>query len=528
MKIALIQTKFKKFDIIENTSRICRLISTAKQREASLVFLPELSLSGGYVGTLSEYKNFAEELQIGFDNIAKQSVNCSIIIGSYYPENNDYINAFLLFQNGKLESIYPKKHIQNLSGSELATSVLENTTAKDLPTFFIGKKCISLAFIDDLRMNHTSIAHNLADIILCSDIAPFHLNIREERHEILRNLAIKTNSNIVFLNQTGSHVSQVHDGGSCLMNKSGDLNLELPFFGEELAIIETDTIFDTKIPTKEISKTELTYKALVLGIKDYFAQNGKKQAVVGLSGGIDSALVATLSVHALGSKNVHGIMLPSMYSTDHSIEDAKNLAENLHISYDVVPIKSGYDAIMNILNPIFDNKEFDVTEENLQARLRAVILMSFSNKHGHLLVNTSNKSEAAAGYGTMYGDLCGGLSVIGDLYKKDVYELSKWINRNAEIIPKNSIEKAPSAELRPGQKDSDSLPEYELLDKIVYAHLEEKKSAKEIINMGFDRETVTRILHLIRINEYKRFQCPPAIRISKHAFGIDRNVPLVW
>lgn len=527
MKIAIAQSKFLKFAILDNTRKICSLANNAESKGVNLIVFPELSLTGGYVGSLAEYSTFKENIQTGIENIARLSSKITIIVGSYYPENGTFTNSFLLFRGGVLEAVYPKKSIYNQTSSDKASNLIEANKATSHPTFTIEDTSFSVCFTDDFRDGIGSVT-NTSDIILCSDITPFDYKIRDERQKLISNLAKNTNSNVIFTNQIGAHVHQIFDGGSFITNKSGEICLELPLFEEELAIFETETSFSTNFTPKEYSKPELIYKALILGIQEYFSQNGKKQAVVGLSGGIDSALVATLSAHALGNKNVHGILMPSMFSTDHSLDDAKNLAENLHITYDIVPINLGYNALMVSLNPIFMNKDFDITEENLQARLRAVILMSYSNKHGHLLVNTSNKSEAAAGYGTMYGDLCGGLALIGDLYKHEVYELANWINRYTEIIPQNTIHKAPSAELRPGQKDSDSLPDYDVLDKIVYAHIEEYKSMNEIIEMGFDREVVEKILHLIRINEYKRFQCPPCIRISKHAFGIDRNVPLVW
>jgi NAD+ synthase (glutamine-hydrolysing) len=264
-----------------------------------------------------------------------------------------------------------------------------------------------------------------------------------------------------------------------------------------------------------------------MGIKNYFHKLGFQKAILGLSGGIDSAVVLVLTQLALGKENVKALLLPSQFSSDHSIKDAKDLAENLDVSFEIISIENAYQAFDNTLNPFFEGKEFDVTEENLQARIRAVILMAFTNKFGYILLNTSNKSESAVGYGTLYGDMCGGLSVIGDVYKTQIFELAKFINRDKEIIPINTITKPPSAELRPNQKDSDSLPDYDILDKILYSYIELRQGPKELIEMGFDEETITRVLKLVNTNEYKRAQTPPILRVSPKAFGMGRKIPIV-
>nr|MBC8147757.1 NAD(+) synthase [Bacteroidota bacterium] len=275
------------------------------------------------------------------------------------------------------------------------------------------------------------------------------------------------------------------------------------------------------------SKIQLIHDALVMGIKNYFQKLGFKKAILGLSGGIDSAVTLVLAQRALGSENVKALLLPSKYSSKHSINDAKELAENIKVDYEIISIEDTYNSFETTLKPYFKDLPFGIAEENLQARARAVILMAFSNKFGHILLNTSNKSEAAVGYGTLYGDMCGGLSVLGDVYKTEVFELAHYINNVSEIIPINSITKPPSAELRPDQKDSDSLPEYEILDKILYQYIELRKGPSEIIEMGFDKNIVDKTLKLVNTNEYKRFQTPPILRISTKAFGMGRRMPIV-
>jgi len=271
----------------------------------------------------------------------------------------------------------------------------------------------------------------------------------------------------------------------------------------------------------------MIHDALVLGIRDYFAKMGFTRAILGLSGGIDSAVTLVLAARALGHENVKAILLPSRYSSDHSITDAVALAEKLGTPFETIPIEDAFRAMEGTLQPVFAGLAPGLAEENIQARLRAVILMALSNKFGYILLNTSNKSEAAVGYGTLYGDMCGGLSVLGDVYKTQVYDLARFLNRDGEIIPENTIAKPPSAELRPGQKDSDSLPEYDVLDRILYRYIEHRKGPVELVEEGFDKATVDRVLRLVNTNEYKRHQTPPILRVSPKAFGTGRRLPIV-
>ncbi|MDY0216923.1 MAG: NAD(+) synthase, partial [Bacteroidales bacterium] len=420
---------------------------------------------------------------------------------------------------------FEKQNIHNTPGSMLANNVKPSKNDK-ANIFNIKNTQFQFAFGDDL--NQTNFSNSNPDLVITSCNTPFNYNFRNRQIDQLCGIAKSNVKHIININPCGAKVSEVYPGGSLVINKNGEVCYELNLFEAEIAHIDTDVLFSYPIVPEKYEKTDLIYRALIKGIQDYFKYSHQTKAVLGLSGGIDSALVAALACDALGAENVHGILMPSMYSSDHSVEDAKKLAENLNMSYDIVPIKNAYDSVLEMVTPIFHNKPFDLAEENLQARLRAITLMAYSNKHGYMLLNTSNKSEEAVGYGTLYGDLCGGLSIIGDLYKKEVYELSNFMNKNGERIPQNTITKVPSAELRPDQKDSDSLPNYDLLDEIAYQYLELFKSADEIIKMGFAEDTVYRIIHLIRMNEYKRFQCPPSIKVSKFAFRIDRNTPLIW
>jgi NAD+ synthase (glutamine-hydrolysing) len=302
----------------------------------------------------------------------------------------------------------------------------------------------------------------------------------------------------------------------------------LPYFKEVLQVYDLDKVVEGgQEQQQQKNKMQLIHDGIITGIKDYFGKLGFKKAILGLSGGIDSALVAVLAARALGKDNVRVILMPSQFSSDHSVEDARQLAQNLGVQYDIIPIEPIYQSYMQALEPHFWAKSFGLAEENIQARVRGMLLMSFSNKFGNILLNTSNKSEMAVGYGTLYGDMCGGLSVIGDVYKTEVFELCRFINRDKEIIPENIITKPPSAELRPDQKDADSLPDYEILDQVLYQYIEHRRDPQDIIAMGYDAALVRRILRLVNINEFKRYQTAPVLRVSTKAFGMGRRMPIV-
>ena len=325
------------------------------------------------------------------------------------------------------------------------------------------------------------------------------------------------------------HTELLFDGASRAINSNGEVAFQLPDFEESVGYISFDdgVINSNATLPIEIDEIATLHQALIFGIKDYFKKMGFKKAVLGSSGGIDSALVQALLSQALGNDNVLAILMPSQFSSEGSISDAKKISENLGNEYHILPIENIFDQFTNSLTSVFEGREFNVAEENIQARSRGVLLMAISNKLGNILINTSNKSEMAVGYSTLYGDMCGSLSVLGDVYKTQVYALAKYINRNHEIIPNEIIEKAPSAELRPGQKDSDSLPDYDMLDEILKLYIEGKKSKDEITMEGYDSSLVERIVNMVNANEYKRYQAPPIIRVSSKAFGKGRIMPLV-
>jgi NAD+ synthetase len=345
---------------------------------------------------------------------------------------------------------------------------------------------------------------------------------------MLRSLALKTGRPVVFCNQVGGNDELIFDGGSLVFDGRGELLGSGKLFEEDFVVVDLNNpqvAANNSLPLPA-SPEELIYKALVLGLRDYLHKCGFRAAVLGLSGGIDSAVTAVLAVAALGRENVRGLSLPSQFSSQHSLDDARVLAERLGIQYDVTSIQSGFESIKQTLQPIFKGRAEDTAEENIQARLRGVILMALSNKFGSLLLTTGNKSELAVGYCTLYGDMCGGLAVISDIPKTMVYRLARWMNRNSEIIPESSITKPPSAELRPDQCDQDSLPPYEILDAILDLYVVQGKSGAEIALAGFDEVTVRRVIRLIDLNEYKRRQAAPGLRVTTKAFGVGRRIPI--
>jgi len=375
------------------------------------------------------------------------------------------------------------------------------------------------------------------DLMINIAASPFAVNHDQERMMVLSYNAQKYQLPLFYVNHVGAQTELIFDGGSMVYDAQGIIVDELEYFKEQLRYynIEKTSVKEVSVKaeqalTKDVAhmeKIEQIHQALILGIRDYFKKSGFTKATLGLSGGIDSALVCVLACEALGPKNVMAVLLPSAFSSGHSIKDAEDLVKNLGCMSQTVAIKEITNAFETALGPQFAGLPFNIAEENIQSRSRAVILMAMCNKFGYILLNTSNKSEAAVGYGTLYGDMCGGISVLGDVYKTQVYELANHVNREQEIIPQNSIVKPPSAELRPGQKDSDSLPDYDILDRILKEYIELRKSSTSIIASGFDEVVVRKVIRLVNISEHKRYQTPPVLRVSAKAFGMGRRMPIV-
>ena len=501
----------------ENMRWIQAELDTQESRDALLTVFPACSLCGYPLFGSAAYTDIQKRAQAALQELIQNSEHRAFLVGMpLQVQDKGLCNAIVFVQNCAIRAIVTKKY---LAPDEQKYFVRGEGVQM---VNFQGQQ-IAIGFYEDLKeltKGHTE----QPDTVICCGCNIFEYNkpysIRYRMHKIVENL----NASLVFVNRIGGEGSFLFAGGSMALNAAGSVLCQFPYFEEYSKSVDLQLMTAEDDEKPEI--VELVYKALVMGLREYFTKNGLQRCVIGLSGGIDSALVCALAVAALGPENVHGILMPSQYSTDHSVKDAEDLANNLGIKYDIVPIKDCFDTLRRTMKPVFGDRAEDVTEENMQARVRGTILMSYSNKFGALVLNTTNKSEAAMGYGTLYGDSCGALSVIGDLYKTEVYELSEWINRDHEIIPWNSIHKAPSAELRPGQKDSDSLPDYDVLDAILNLHIEEQLSIDEIVAEGYDADLVRTVVRKVKVNEWKRLQFAPQLKVSSMTFGIDRRVPI--
>jgi NAD+ synthase (glutamine-hydrolysing) len=416
-------------------------------------------------------------------------------------------------------------NIITINGRRIAITICEDLwDDQPVSSTFAKSRLYKSSPMDKLKELNPELIINIA-------ASPFSYNNEERRKKVFTDNINRYGIPVIYVNQIGANTELIFDGGSMVLDRKGQVLEQLSSFEEDYKIIDSESL-ESNQPVKSETISEdirisRIYNAIVLGIRDYFQKMGFTKATLGLSGGIDSAVTLAMAVDALGSENLRVILMPSKYSSQHSIDDAVALANNLNIQYDLISIQDTFDSFNNGLSDLFKGMDEGIAEENLQARIRGTLLMALSNKFGHLVLNTSNKSEAAVGYGTLYGDMNGALSVLGDVYKTDVFKLAHFINRKKEIIPINTIVKPPSAELRPNQKDSDSLPEYDLLDKILFRYIEEQKSSDTIISEGFDGLTVLKTIRLVNINEYKRFQAPPILRVSSKAFGFGRRMPIV-
>lgn len=543
MRIAIAQLNYHIGNFELNTSKIIDCISKSKVAGADLVVFSELSVTGYYPHDLLERKEFIEQSYKAIDQIAASCTGIAAIVGAPSinpePRGKKLFNSAFFMYDGAVQQIVNKsllptydifdeyRHFEpnkqfsvfNFCGKKIAITICEDLwDEQETQNEFGREKLYQLSPLKELSALNPDLVINLS-------ASPFSYNQENWRKNILVKNAIKYQLPILYVNQVGAQTELVFDGGSFFLDKNGVIQEELNYFEEDFRII------DTEIPSGNLQpKTETIEKihhALVLGIRDYFTKMGFKKATLGLSGGIDSALVLVLAVEALGNENVRVLLMPSRFSSDHSVNDALQLAQNLGIQYETIPIQPMVDSFEQSLSDVFAGLKSDVTEENIQARTRGILLMAISNKFGNILLNTTNKSECAVGYGTLYGDMNGGLSVLGDVYKTDIFKMARWINREREIIPGNTILKPPSAELRPDQKDTDSLPDYDMLDQILFDYIELNLSPDEIIAKGFDDATVLRTVRMVNNNEYKRFQAPPIIRVSSKAFGFGRRIPLV-
>ncbi|MFY0252629.1 NAD+ synthase [Chitinophaga sp. 30R24] len=550
MKIILAQQNYHIGNFEHNTAKIIAGIHAAKAQGADLVVFSELCVCGYPPRDFLEFEDFIAQCYHAIDVIKAHTQDIAVLVGSParnpQREGKDLFNAAWFLYEGEVKQVVHKTllptydvfdeyryfepsyewNIIPFKGKKLAVTVCEDIwNLGDNPLYRICP-------MDQLIAQEPDVMINLS-------ASPFDYDHDEDRKEIILSNVLKYKIPLYYCNTVGSQTEIVFDGGSLIYDAQGNIVKELPYFQEAMDGIALEKLTGNELPVvKPTDYTPLTaldfehnidriYDALVLGIRDYFGKMGFTKAILGSSGGIDSAVTLAIACDALGKENVRAILMPSPYSTSHSVEDAVALSQNLDSPYDIIRINDIYETFLNTLEPFFKGLPFNVAEENTQSRIRGNLLMGLSNKFGYILLNTSNKSELSTGYGTLYGDMAGGLSVLGDVYKMQVYSLARYINRHKEIIPANIIEKAPSAELRPNQKDSDSLPDYVVLDRILYQYIERRQGPREIVAQGFDSALVSRALKMVNTNEYKRNQFCPIIRVSSKAFGVGRRVPIV-
>ncbi len=541
MRITIAQLNFHIGNFEGNTRKMLDAISRARNQNADMICFSELTTCGYPPRDFLEFDDFIHLAEENIERLKKESHDIAIVVGSPsrnpVVEGKDLYNSAYFLYEGEIKYIQHKTLLPTYDIFD-EYRYFEPATEHGVVEFK-GKK-IALTVCEDIwNIGNENPLYTICpldemqkyqpDFIINLSASPFHYGQAEARINVITANVDRYKIPMFYINHVGAQTELIFDGGSVVMNGDGKLYDEMPYFEECIRTYELDEVNQGRegIFHQERHKIALIHDALVLGVRDYFGKLGFQKAVLGLSGGIDSAVTAVIAARALGPENVRVLLMPSHFSSDHSINDAVGLAENLGIHYDIIPIKEVYDAFMDQLAPLFSDLPFDVTEENIQSRIRGTLNMAISNKFGNILLNTTNKSEMAVGYGTLYGDLAGGLSVIGDVYKTDVFRLARYMNKDGEVIPENTITKPPSAELRPNQKDTDSLPEYDELDPILHEYIENRTDPQDIIAMGHDEALVRRTLRLVNINEFKRHQTAPVLRVSPKAFGMGRRMPIV-
>jgi len=563
MKIALAQQNYHIGNFEKNIEKIIDGINWAKKQKADLVVFSELCVCGYAPRDFLEFTDFINNCYQSLDILKEHADEIGVLVGSParnpQVEGKDLFNAVFLLHEKQIKAEIHKSLLPNydvfdeyryfepafdwnvieFKGKKLAVTICEDIwNMGDNPLYRITPMEMLMPFQPDVMINLSASPYNYAQDIV--------------RNSIMKAHVLKYKMPMLYCNTVGSQTEIIFDGGSLIYDVNGCKVKEMKYFEEDYQIFELGDLLKKNSDIKQSAREKYYYSAfdvgremdvieyivgeknideiyhaLILGIRDYFGKMGFTKAILGSSGGIDSAVTQALATAALGKENVRAVLMPSEFSSSHSVEDAEQLSKNLGNEYDIVPIKNIYETFLTDLKPIFKGSQFGIAEENIQSRSRGNLLMAIANKFGYILLNTSNKSELATGYGTLYGDMAGGLSVLGDVYKMQVYALARYINKNHPVIPENIIHKEPSAELRPNQKDSDSLPEYEKLDRILYNYIELRQGPKEIIAKGFDEKLVRRVLKLVNENEYKRNQFCPILRVSCKAFGVGRRVPIV-
>ena len=520
MKIAIAQLNYTIGDVDGNASKIIDSINKAKAQRADLVIFAEQAVSGTPAFDLLRKTTFLELCEDALVEIASCCDGIAAIVGLPILTAEGTISAAALIQDRKVLRYIGKKYItaRREMGFVSPSKGYEYATIK-------GHKC-AIVIGDDLSREHDF--DQSIETIISINARKYGKGVMTYRYEMMHHLAFVEGKNIVMVNQVGGSTDIVYDGTSGAMNGRGEVVLMMKNFEEDFQIFDTRSAGEPiAVPSTYNDRTRLVYEAARCGLRDFFRKNGYKKASIGLSGGIDSAVVACIAADALGAENVRALLMPSPFSSLESVEDAKELARNLGIEYNVIPISEIYTSVVNTLKPVIGGTEFDATEENIQTRIRTVLLMALQNKTDYILLNSSNKSENALGLCTLYGDTAGAFSPTGDLYKSEMYDVARYINRTqGNPIPESILTKEPSSELHPGQKDSDILPPYEVVDAILFRMIEEGQHREEIINAGFDSEVVEKIHAMIMRNEKKRYQFPPVLRLSSCTFGHERLMPL--
>lgn len=550
IRVALAQLNFRVGDFETNVELISEAYERAVEQQADLVVYSELAVCGYPPEDLLLKQQFLDDARAAVDQIAARTSNAVAVVGFPELESDCLYNSAAICYQGSVKGIYRKQLLPNYSVFDEKRYFTPGASAG--PIIEIAGVNIGVSICEDLWFDEGPIDDQVSSgigLVISLNASPYQRGKDLDRASTVIERVTRHKIPVVYVNQVGGQDELIFDGSSFVADSRGQLVARLPQFEEmihvvdlevedsdcgELPVIVASPSQEPKnlIPEMSVSKEEEetaeVWKALVLATRDYVNKNGFDEVVIGLSGGVDSSLVAAIAVDALGSGRVHGVSMPSRYSSQGSKDDAAELAKNFNIDFETIPIESGYTALTNMLEPVFEGHQSDLTEENLQSRIRGILLMAMSNKKGWLVLTTGNKSETSVGYSTLYGDTAGGFAVIKDCPKLLVYELCRWRNKQTSSawIPEASITKPPSAELRPDQTDDQSLPPYEVLDPLLEAYVERDKTAGELISLGYDPEIVKRITGLVDLAEYKRRQSPPGPRISTKAFGKDRRLPI--
>lgn len=556
MKITLAQQNYRIGDFEGNTSKIKKAIETARQEGSDLIVFSELCVCGYPPRDFLEFHDFIEQCQASVQTIADASVGIAVIVGAPQVNPNkagkDLFNAAYFIADGRIQSVVQKTCLPTY---DVFDEYRYFEPASSWQVINYKNHRIALTICEDIwnvgenpmyPVSPMDVLHQQQPTILINiSASPFDYTHPEDRLWVLSEQVRKYQLPVIYCNAVGSQTELVFDGQSMVVDGRGDLRCRLSSFEEAYVQVEVQTdgrITDCPVllshdlmpvtPCEPVAfdpelNIEQVYQALMSGIRDYFSKMGFQKAILGSSGGIDSAVTLALAVDALGAEQVLAVLMPSPFSSEHSITDAVELSKRLKTRYHIIPITDVNRQLLETLDPYFSGQPPGLAEENIQSRIRGNILMALANKKGYILLNTSNKSELATGYGTLYGDMAGGLSVLGDCYKEQVYALARYINRNEERIPINILQKEPSAELRPDQRDRDTLPDYPTLDALLYQYIERRQGPREIKAQGFDPALTDRVLGMVNRNEYKRNQFCPIIRISSKAFGIGRRLPIV-